>query len=461
MDSPASLKWKRDLLEMEQIKEGVKRVFLETFGCQMNDNDSERILGFLKNISYIRTSEPSDADLIILNTCSVRDKAEQKVYSALGRFRELKEERPGLIVGVAGCVAQQEGQKLLKRAPYLDLVFGPHNIHKLPDLIGEISEKRARLVAVEQSASIDENEYGLISALGEKAYVSIMRGCDNFCSYCIVPYTRGREVSRESADILDEVTRLVESGVQEVTLLGQNVNSYGAGADVSFPELLRLVAGVDGIRRVRFVTSHPKDISEELIYLFGEELKLARHMHLPVQSGSDRVLKEMGRGYTASGYATKVQLIKRLYPDMAITTDIIVGFPGETEAEFEETMALLMALRFENVFSFMYSPRPLTRAASFVGQLPLDVRSERLQRLQDAQREITLARNLELVGRRVEVLVEGTSKSDGSRFSGRTSCNRIVNFPYDGINGPGAFVEVVVTEAYPNSLRGEVPQQGK
>ncbi len=446
---------------MEQTKEGVKKVFLETFGCQMNENDSERILGFLKDIRYIRTNEPASADLIILNTCSIRDKAEQKVYSALGRFRELKEERPGLIVSVAGCVAQQEGQKLLKRAPYLDLVLGPHNIHRLPDLIGEIGEKKARLVAVEQSASIDENEYGFVAASGEKASVSIMRGCDNFCAYCIVPYTRGREVSRESGDIIDEVARLAEGGVRELTLLGQNVNSYGAGSDVSFPGLLRLVTRVDGIRRVRFITSHPKDISEELIYLFAEELKLARHMHLPVQSGSDRVLREMGRGYTASGYAAKVKLLKRLYPEMAVTTDIIVGFPGETEDEFEETMALLRALRFENVFSFMYSPRPLTRAASFEGQLPLEVRSERLQRLQEAQREISLERNLELVGRRVEVIVEGTSKSDESEFSGRTSCNRIVNFPFDGAAAPGDFIEVAVTEAYPNSLRGEVPQQGK
>ena len=281
---------------MEQSAEGVKRVFLDTFGCQMNDNDSERILGFLKNINYTRTSKPTDADLIILNTCSVRDKAEQKVYSALGRFKDLKGERPGLILCVAGCVAQQEGKKLLKRAPYLDLVFGPQNINRLPDLIGEISKKRARLTAVEQSASIDENEYGLSSASDGRAFVSIMRGCDNFCAYCIVPYTRGREVSRRSADIIDEVSRLAEGGVKEVTLLGQNVNSYGkGGAEVSFPELLRLVARIDGIRRVRFITSHPRDISVELIRLFGEEPKLARHIHLPVQSGSDRVLQAMGR----------------------------------------------------------------------------------------------------------------------------------------------------------------------
>ena len=446
---------------MEQSAEGVKRVFLDTFGCQMNDNDSERILGFLKNINYTRTSKPTDADLIILNTCSVRDKAEQKVYSALGRFKDLKDERPGLILCVAGCVAQQEGEKLLKRAPYLDLVFGPQNIHRLPDLIGEISKKRGRLVAVEQSASIDESEYGLSSASDKRAFVSIMRGCDNFCAYCIVPYTRGREVSRRSADIIDEVSRLAEGGVKEVTLLGQNVNSYGVGgAEVSFPELLRLVARIDGIRRVRFITSHPKDISVGLIRLFGEEPKLARHIHLPVQSGSDRVLKAMGRGYTASHYASKARLIKSLHPDIAVTTDIIVGFPGETEDEFEETIALLRDLRFDNIFSFMYSPRPLTKAAAFDGQVPADVRSRRLQRLQDAQRQITLERSRELVGRRVEVLLEGAPKPGECEFSGRTSCNRIVRFSHDGAL-PDSIVEVVVTEAYPNSLRAEFPVHGK
>src|SRR5574337_355801 len=393
---------------MEEALSVDKKVFLETFGCQMNENDSDRILGFLKDVRYSRTYEPDKADLIILNTCSIRDKAEQKVYSALGRFKDLKHGNPGLIIGVSGCVAQQEGAKLLKRAPYLDIVFGPHNIHRLKDLLAEASLKN-RPVAVEQSAEIGADEYGItLPATGHKAFVSIMRGCDNFCAYCIVPYTRGREVSRASLEIIEEVKRLSDKGVREVTLLGQNVNSYGNnGGDVSFPVLLKMAAGVDGIKRVRFITSHPKDISEELIFLFKDEPKLCRHIHLPVQSGSDEVLRKMGRGYTKDEYLSRVSLLKSLYPDMAIPTDIIVGFPGETGAGFGETMALLDTVRFDNIFSFMYSPRPGTRAASFTEQVAFDVKSERLRVLQEAQREITFQRNRSLVGSKIEVLVEG------------------------------------------------------
>ncbi len=440
----------------EALREG-KKVFLETFGCQMNENDSDRILGFLKDIRYTRTYEPADADLIIINTCSIRDKAEQKVYSTLGRFKTLKSENPGLIIGVAGCVAQQEGEKLLKRAPYLDIVFGPDNIHRLKDFISEASLK-SRVVAIEQKAEIDGDEYGLhLPSAGQKAFVSIMRGCDNFCSYCIVPYTRGREVSRPSSDIIEEVKRLADEGVMEVTLIGQNVNSYGnSGKDISFPELLRKAAKVDGIKRVRFITSHPKDISEELIYLFKEEPKLCRHIHLPVQSGSNAVLKMMGRGYTRQQYLLKLSLLKALYPEMAVTTDIIVGFPGESESDFEDTMELIKDVRFGNIFSFMYSPRPNTKAAAFKDQVPFEVKSERLKTLQEAQREIALERNLRLVGSALEVLVEGRSKADGGEFMGRTSCNRIVNFPApEGFPAEaGCLIDVRITHALSNSLRG-------
>ncbi|CAG0957432.1 partial tRNA-2-methylthio-N(6)-dimethylallyladenosine synthase, partial [Gammaproteobacteria bacterium] len=296
------------------------------------------------------------------------------------------------------------------------------------------------------------------SVSGIKAFVSIMRGCNNFCSYCIVPYTRGREVSRQSADIISEIEAASLSGVKEVTLLGQNVNSYGTsgGGDVSFHELLRMVSAVSGIKRVRFVTSHPKDISEELIELFGTEKKLCRHLHLPVQSGSDAVLERMGRGYTRAAYLNMIDKIKTLYPDMSVTTDIIVGFPGETEGDFEATMGLLRTVRFDNIFSFMYSPRPDTRAASFDGQLAPEVRTERLQILQEEQKAITFARNREKVGRAMEVLVEGPSKADPDELMGRTSCNRIVNFasPPGIETGPGTVIEVLVTDAYPNSLRG-------
>lgn len=433
-----------------------KFVFLETFGCQMNDNDSDRILSLLKGISYRRTDEPEKADLIIINTCSIRDKAEQKVYSTLGRFKSLKKDNPGLVIGVSGCVAQQEGEKLLKRAPYLDLVFGPHNIHRLKDLLHEASSKKRRVVAIEQNTSIDPDEYGYIPEnTGEKAFVSIMRGCDNFCAYCIVPFTRGREVSRDSAGILDEVSRLADNGVVEVTLLGQNVNSYGTsgGGDISFPELLRKVARIEGIKRVRFITSHPKDISVELIHLFGEEKKLCRHIHLPVQSGSDQVLKRMGRIYTRAEYMSKAGLLRSLYPDMALTTDIIVGFPGETEEDFRETMDLINEVLFDNIFSFMYSPRPGTRAADFDGRIAVEVKSERLQLLQEIQRDITLEKNKGLVGKTVEVLVEGQSKVNAEELSGRTPCNRIVNFPATG-ELAGGIVDVLITQAFPNSLKG-------
>ncbi|MDP2690300.1 MAG: tRNA (N6-isopentenyl adenosine(37)-C2)-methylthiotransferase MiaB [Deltaproteobacteria bacterium] len=440
------------------LENSPRRVFLETFGCQMNDNDSERILGLLERMDYARTEEPDDADLIIINTCSVRDKAEQKVYSMLGRFKALKDEKPGIIIGVSGCVAQQQGETLLKRAPYLDLVFGPHNIHRLGELITEVSVKKGRIVATAQNETIDEDEYGYFprSTGGIKAFVSIMRGCNNFCAYCIVPYTRGREVSRNSTEVVDEVKRLADSGVLEVTLLGQNVNSYGVNGDVSFPELLRRVAGVEGLKRVRFVTSHPKDISRELIGIFGEVPKLCRHMHLPVQSGSNAVLKTMGRGYTKEDYIEKVTLLKGLYPEMSLTTDIIVGFPGESEEDFSETVGLLESVRFDNIFSFMYSPRPNTRAATFGRQVPPEVKSRRLQELQGAQREITLEKSKALVGKTLEVLVEGVNKTDGAELSGRTICNRIVNFPAPVELGglAGSLIDISITRAFPNSLRG-------
>lgn len=435
-----------------------KRVYLETFGCQMNDNDSERMLGILKGINFSRTDDPFSADLILINTCTVRDKAEQKVYSTLGRYKELKKERPGLIIGVGGCVAQQQGEKLLKRAPHLDIVFGPHNVHKLKELLLE-ADNGKRIVATRLTEAIDADEYGVPAyTSGERANVSIMRGCNNFCSYCIVPYTRGREVSRQSAEVEAEIAGLVGKGVAEVTLLGQNVNSYGTsgGGDVSFPELLRKVCRIEGLKRVRFVTSHPKDIGDELIDLFGQEEKLCRHLHLPVQSGSDGVLSSMGRGYTAQAYLSKVERIKELYPDMSVTSDIIVGFPGETEEDFQTTMALLKRVRFDNIFSFMYSPRPNTRACAFEDQVPMEVRAQRLQILQEEQRAITMERSREKVGKRMQVLIEGPSKADPGEIMGRTSCNRIVNLkrPDHVETGPGCLIDVTITDAYPNSLRG-------
>ncbi len=433
-----------------------KFVFLETFGCQMNENDSTRILGVLKDIDYATTNDPESADLIIINTCSVRDRAEQKVYSALGRFRELKAKNPGLIIGVAGCVAQSRGHALLKRVDYLDMVFGPTNIHRLKDMVLRVRRARKKLSATELTGAIAPEEYGYVpDGSAFKASVSIMRGCDNFCTYCIVPYTRGREASRKSGDIVDEVARLAENGVKEVTLLGQNVNSYGRSSECAFPELLRRVCKVGGIKRVRFITSHPKDISDELIKVFDEEEKLCRHMHLPVQSGSDKVLKAMHRGYTRQEYIKRAEMLKRLYPDMAITTDIMAGFPGESDSDFEDTLSLVEEMRFDNCFSFMYSPRPDTAAAGLKDRVPDEVKLTRLHALQEIQRTITTERNNLLVGKTIAVLIEGQSKSDPAKFTGRTPCSRIVNLSLPH-NETGRIIDVLIEKAHANSLSGTV-----
>ncbi|MBI5887128.1 MAG: tRNA (N6-isopentenyl adenosine(37)-C2)-methylthiotransferase MiaB [Deltaproteobacteria bacterium] len=429
-------------------------VFLETFGCQMNDDDSDRLLGFLKDINYIRTEKVERADFIIINTCSIRDKAEQKVYSALGRFKSLKNEKPGLVIGVAGCVAQQNGEALLKRAPYLDVVIGTHNIHRIKEILREVSVNKRRLAATEFSSGIDGHEYGPRPFnIGVKASVSIMRGCDNFCTYCIVPYTRGREASRTGADIMNEVSALAQRGVKEITLIGQNVNSYGRGTELGFAGLLRKVCRVEGISRVRFMTSHPKDFSGDLTRLFAEEGKLCPHAHLPAQSGSDDVLKRMKRGYTRAQYLEKIAMLRAVRPDIAITSDIIVGFPGETDRDFLDTMGLINTVRYDNIFSFMYSPRPDTAAAGFDGQVPLEVKSERLRALQAAQLKITNEKSRALVGKTVEVLVEGVGKAGPDEFFGRTSCARAVNFPA-GAAAPGSLTDVFITDAYANSLRG-------
>ncbi|MBI5970549.1 MAG: tRNA (N6-isopentenyl adenosine(37)-C2)-methylthiotransferase MiaB [Deltaproteobacteria bacterium] len=436
-------------------------VYLETFGCQMNENDSARMMGILKGMNYRRTQDPGQAGLIIINTCSIRDKAEHKVYSLLGRFKELKKTNPRLVIGVAGCVAQQAGVRLFKRAPFIDLVIGPHNIHKLKDLLSEVSQGGHRVIAAAFNGRIADDEYAYNGgAEGPKAFVSIMRGCDNFCSYCIVPYTRGREVSRFSADILAEIEKLSLAGVREITLVGQNVNSYGAKGDASFPELIRMCAGIDGIERLRFMTSHPKDISDELIGLFAAETKLCKHVHLPAQSGSDSVLKAMKRNYTGAQYLLKVERLRAVCPAIAVTTDIIVGFPGETAADFEETLEFINGVRFDNIFSFMYSPRPGTEAAGMAGHINASVKSERLKLLQDRQRQITTEKNAALAGTTVIVLVEGRSKTREGELTGRTQCNRVVNFPSTGLIPDtvkeGTFADVLITDGYANSLRGRV-----
>ena len=437
----------------------LKSVYIDTFGCQMNESDTDRLLSFISN-EFKLTRDPALADLIILNTCSVRDKAEQKVYSAAGKFKGFKEKNKDLIFAICGCVAQQEGERLLSRLPYLDLVFGPDSIHRIGEMLGEIYEKKSRLSDTMQRGEIDPDEYGVAvkSVRGVKALVNIMRGCDNFCSYCIVPHTRGREVSRAPGDIIAEIEELTKSGVREVMLLGQNVNSYEPGEGtkknkIAFVELLRSVCAIKDIERVRFVTSHPKDISIELIELFATQSKLARHIHLPVQSGSDKILEKMGRGYSSGEYLEKVEKLKNLYPGISITTDIIVGFPGESDDDFLSTLDIIERVRFDNIFSFKYSPRPETLAAGFDFQVDEVVKSERLAVLQKIQVNITAQASEKLIGTTARVLVEGRSVKDEAELTGRSSINRVINFP-GSKSLVGEIIDVSITKALPNSLRG-------
>ena len=429
-------------------------VFIETLGCQMNESDSARMFEFLKADNYLAADTPEKADLIFINTCSVRDKAEHKVYSVAGRFKGLKKDNPELIFGISGCVAQQEGAGLFKKIPHLDMVVGTANIHRLPALVNEVREGRRKVVETGFFNEISVDEYppeGLTSD-GVKSFVSVMRGCDNFCAYCIVPHVRGREASRPAGDVLIEVRNLAKRGVKEVTLVGQNVNSYSGG--VKFTELLKMVCAVTGIESVRFVTSHPKDMSLELIRAFGEEKKLARSVHLPLQSGSDRVLELMNRGYTVEGYMEKIGLLKDLYPDISITTDIIAGFPGESDEDFMKTMDAVRKAEFDGVFSFKYSPRPMTKATSFPGQADDETKKKRLWALQSGQKEITIKKNFLLEGKTAEVLVEGVSKNSPDELVGRTSCGRLVTFR--GQAGlTGNIVRVKVVDSCANSLKGE------
>lgn len=432
-----------------------KRYFLHTFGCQMNVNDSLRMGESLAQVGYGPTASAEDADLIILNTCAIREKAEDKMLSALGRYRAVKLRR-GALLGVGGCVAQQEKAKLLARVPYLDFVFGPDAIARLPDILRRVESDRVR---VAETAWVDSEEYVFpranpMSSAGKVSeFVTAMKGCDNVCSFCVVPHTRGREVSRAFPEILQEVASLVRVGVREVTLIGQNVNSYRGG--ISFAELLLRVAQVPGMVRVRFTTSHPHDLSEALVEAFRVESRIAPHFHLPVQSGSETVLKRMRRDYTMGTYLSKLAALRAARPGIAVTTDIIVGFPGETEQDFEATLQLTEAVRFENQYSFCFSPRPHTTAAlreAAWGEVPHAVKVARLERLLQLQRRITSEVLAAEVGKQVEVLVEGPSRSDPRRRFGRTPENRTVIFDGDACGGSRVLVEV--TSSSPRSLGG-------
>lgn len=426
--------------------------FIETMGCQMNEHDSEKMASLLYEFGFREVNNPNDADIIIVNTCGVRKKAEQKFLSLIGRIISLKRKK-GVVIGVTGCVVQLEKEKLVERLKEVDFFLGPSSIHKLKQAIDSAIVGRRYFDFSEDGGEV----LCLVPNLTEpkvKAYVTIMKGCDNFCSYCVVPYARGREISRPSSEIIDEVRYLAEKGVKEVILLGQNVNSYNKNRhDLSFPELLERVNEVEGIERIRFVTSHPKDLSVELIGCFGRLKKLCEHIHLPFQSGSNKILKLMNRGYTREEYLEKIDMLRKVCPGIAITADCIVGFPGEDEKDFEETIDLIKSVRFHNVFSFVFSPRRHAKASTLPDRVPVDVAKRRLKVLQDEQRRITLERNQELEGKRVEVLVEGRSKRYEFELTGRTRTNVVVNFP-----GPfeltGRIVEVLVTKGYANSVRG-------
>jgi len=431
-----------------------RSVFIKTFGCQMNDVDSGRMLSLLSEADYLPASSLEEADLVLLNTCSIREKADQKIYSELGKLRRWKQRRKGRLVGVGGCLAQQAGETLRRRAPHVDLVFGTHSISRLPELVRRAS---GRLPSVDVAMDGDTGHWDVPPYLpggAVSAMVTIMQGCDNFCAYCIVPQVRGREVSRKAAEVLEEVRSLAGRGVREVVLLGQNVNSYGRKeGEIPFHGLLRRISRVPGIARIRFVTSHPRDLDERTIGAFSEIEALCPHVHLPLQSGSDRVLAEMGRGYTRDGYLSKVEAFRKARPGIAFSSDFIVGFPGETEEEFRETLLAMEEVRYDSSFSFRFSPRPGTRAAEMEGTVDPETAGERLHRLQALQDRHTRDRLSGMIGREVEVLLEGESTRGGGRLCGRTPCHKTVNFVPAG--GAGPIRKVLVTSAGTHSLTGE------
>ncbi|MBI5480453.1 MAG: tRNA (N6-isopentenyl adenosine(37)-C2)-methylthiotransferase MiaB [Deltaproteobacteria bacterium] len=440
-----------------------RRLYIRSFGCQMNDYDAERIREILRRRGYQTTDDAEEADLVLLNTCSIREKAEAKVSSAAASFRGLKGRRPDVVLAVAGCVAQQEGARLLERLPQVDLVFGPDNIGRCADLVERVRESRRRVAVTDV---IDVEDYTFLSAdprpedVGTTVLVTIQKGCDNHCAYCVVPAVRGREVSRPLREVVAEVERFVAAGAREVTLIGQNVDSYrgaGGGTD-DFVTLLVAVARVPGLLRLRFTTSHPRDFTPALARAFHDLPVLQGWLHLPVQAGSSRVLAAMGRGYTREEYLAKVDLVRGLVPEIALTTDVIVGFPGETADEHRETLSLLEAVEFESIYSFAYSARPGTPAAALRDDVPLEEKRARLHQVQALQQLVTARRLARLVGRRTPVLVEGESRR-GEQVCGRTPGNIVVNFAPAAGTAPGSLrgriVPVHVTAAGTHTLRGE------
>lgn len=466
-----------------------RNLFIKTFGCQMNEHDSEKIAGVLSNLGYSLTDSPEGADMIILNTCSVREKAEEKCYSDLGRLLEIKEKNPDLLIGVGGCVAQQEGERIVKKAPYVDIVFGTDNIGDIPGLLGmkkegskgAVSTGRRRkkgtsggdMKSARGDTRIERETPGtdLFSALENqsvplpvvrnhpvKAWVNIVDGCDKFCTFCVVPYTRGRERSRRPEEICREVRGLASEGFKEVTLLGQNVDSYGKdlGDPVDLADLLYRINDIPGIERVRFVTSHPADFHDRLIRAMAELPKVCEHLHLPLQSGSDAVLRRMRRNYIYAEYREKIRKLREAIPDVTITSDIITGFPGETEDDFNRTLKAIEELQYDGIFAFRYSRRPYTPARLYEGQVPDEISRQRLNQVLEIQNRITLTKNQECIGREFDILIEGESKKNKGNLSGRTRGNKIVHIPKEDGISVGDILRVRITSATLASLMGEV-----
>lgn len=438
----------------------MKKLYIKTNGCQMNEYDSSKMADLLHQSHGLETTDNvEEADVILMNTCSIREKAQEKVFSQLGQWREYKRNHPNVIIGVGGCVASQEGGEILKRAPYVDLVFGPQTLHRLPDMINEHLTKRQSIVDISFPEIEKFDHLPAPRAEGPSAFVSIMEGCSKYCSYCVVPYTRGEEISRPFDDVLAECYQLATQGVREINLLGQNVNDYrgpmhtGEIADLAL--LIQYVAAIQGIDRIRFTTSHPLAFSDNLINAFAEVPELANHLHLPIQSGSDRILTLMKRGYTALEYKSKIRQLRKVRPDIRLSTDIIVGFPGEDDDDFQATMDLVHEIGFDMSFSFIYSKRPGTPAANLPDDTSPEVKKQRLSLLQNRLTLQASRYSEAMVGTTQRLLVTGTSKKDSEQLAGRTECNRVVNFDAPK-NLIGQLVDVVITEAQPNSLRGRL-----
>jgi tRNA-2-methylthio-N6-dimethylallyladenosine synthase len=444
-----------------------KKVFIRTFGCQMNEYDSDKMVDVLAGSDdVVKTENPEEADIILFNTCSVREKAQEKVFHDLGRVRHLKQLNPKLVIGVGGCVASQEGAAIVARAPYVDLVFGPQTLHRLPQMIAARRESGKAQVDISFPEIEKFDALPAASVTGTSAFVSIMEGCSKYCTFCVVPYTRGEEVSRPLADVVAEITGLVARGVREITLLGQNVNAYrgtmdddetdGETADLAY--LIETLAGMEGIERIRYTTSHPREMTQRLIDTYAGTPKLVSHLHLPVQSGSDRILVAMKRGYTVLEFKSLVRKLKVARPNLSLSSDFIIGFPGETEEDFEKTMRLVEELNFDNSFSFVYSPRPGTPAADLADDTPAELKIQRLMRLQKTIEAQALKISQAMVGTTQRVLVEGHARKDASELAGRTDNNRVVNFAGNE-RLIGRFIDVTITAALPHSLRGEVVTQ--